>query len=192
MLHKICFISFILIFVCLYLYVKIDSFENSSLSATISSQLTSEIARVLKVSNRRITNIQYTGDFTSGTLNVLFVILEPNSTETGKKEANATDTSTLANQLVTSGNFKVFINGKSVKLLKMPVPVVDNSSYFNNTSLKEISKYANSKYISVPNDPSLTNFYKLGFDSNFNITPQIQPITTTANQSKPTKPLNFS
>ena len=62
----------------------------------------------------------------------------------------------------------------------------------NAAKAAELNTYIDNVYVEVPNDVSLTNFYKLGFDSNFNITPQIQPITTTANQSKPTKPLNFS
>ena len=46
-------------------------------------------------------------------------------------------------------------------------------SFFNNEDLREISKYAIDKYISVPNDASVTNFYKLGFDENYNIIPKI-------------------
>jgi hypothetical protein len=178
MLQKICFIFFILIFICLYLYVKIESFDNPSSSSTISSQLNSEIARVLKVSVRRITEIKYDGDISSGSLNVLFYILEPNSKEIEKNEASAIDTAILAQQLVSTGAFKVFINGLSTILYKIPVPTINNNnSYFNNTGLKEISEYANSKYTSVPNDASLTNFYKLGFDSKFNITPKLEPVT---------------
>ena len=48
--------------------------------------------------------------------------------------------------------------------------VLNNNSSLNidgNTNI------ASNKYISVPNDSSLTNFYKLGIDSNFNITPTI-------------------
>ena len=47
------------------------------------------------------------------------------------------------------------------------------ASVFNNEDLKEISKYAMDTYLSVPNDASLTNFYKLGFDENYNVTPKI-------------------
>ena len=48
-----------------------------------------------------------------------------------------------------------------------------SNNIFNNTELINIANYANNKYISVPNDVSLTNFYKLDFDSNYNIAPFI-------------------
>ena len=167
MFHKICFICFLLIFVFLYLYVKIDSFTTPN-----STQLTSEIARVLSISVRRITNLQYSGDTSSGAINVAFSILEPNPVESANNEKNASDVSQIEQQLFSTGNFKVFINGLSVVLYKIPIPTTDNSIYFNNKNLKEISKYVDLLYTSVPNDASLTNFYKLGFDSNFNITPK--------------------
>ena len=196
MLHKICLISFILIFVCLYLFVKIDSFAVSTPDKTIDRQLKTEIAKELSVSVRRISNLRYIGDPSSGLLNVSFTILEPNYTETSNDEADATTVNNSAIKLVTSGNFKVFINGILVILSKMPAPTVnnsiDNSMYFNNTNLKTVSNYADTLYNSVPNDASLTNFYKLGFDSNFNITPQLQPVSTIANQTTPTKELNFA
>ena len=57
----------------------------------------------------------------------------------------------------------------------MPKSNTDSNKFFNNTGLQDISQYSNNKYTSVPNDASLTNFYKLGIDSNFNITPQLTP-----------------
>jgi len=55
---------------------------------------------------------------------------------------------------------------------KIPKPTID-ASIFQNKDLLEISKYAIGKYVSVPNDPALTNFYKLGVDENYNIMPKI-------------------
>jgi hypothetical protein len=45
--------------------------------------------------------------------------------------------------------------------------------YFNNSGLLDIAKYSKNKYIGVPNDASLTNFYTLEYDNNFNIKPVI-------------------
>jgi hypothetical protein len=56
---------------------------------------------------------------------------------------------------------------------------------FDNPDLKEISTYSNNKYISVPNDASLTNFYKLGVDNNFNIVPQLASQPTISNVPQP-------
>ena len=54
--------------------------------------------------------------------------------------------------------------------------------FFDNTDLLTTANYANNKYISVPNDESLTNFYKLDIDSNYNIAPFITiPSTTIPN-----------
>lgn len=57
-------------------------------------------------------------------------------------------------------------------LSKMPKPTID-ASIFQNKDLLEISKYAINKYVSVPNDPALTNFYKLEVDENYNVMPKI-------------------
>ena len=97
MFHKISLICFILIFICLYLYVKIEAF-------TIPNTI-------------------------------------PNTTQSS-------------------------INN---------IPI---NTKFDNVGLYTLSDYATSLYKSVPNDTSLTNFYKLGFDSNFNIVPKLeQPMT---------------
>jgi hypothetical protein len=49
--------------------------------------------------------------------------------------------------------------------------VLDNSIYFNNSGLHDISTYANNKYISAPNDKSLTQFYELKYDTKFKLNP---------------------
>ena len=188
MFHKICLISFMLIFICLYLYVKIEHFDDPKLSISnvpISTQLTSEISRILSISARRIINVKYTGDASSGKLMVAFIILEPNTSETNKQEPNATDAAKLAHQMTSSGKFTVFINGISVVLYKMPKPSNNLNTFFDNDALKEVSNYSNKKYNSVPNDESLTNFFKLGFDSDFNIVPKLIPQTTQSISQPP-------
>jgi len=172
MFHKIFIICFLLIFISLYLYVVRESFTNDNQTA-ISTKLISEISRVLGISSRRITNIEYTGDITKNALQVSFVILEPNLVEYTNKEMNATDAATQSTSLMSSNSFTVNIDGYSVSLSKYDTtsatPAIIN--YFNNNGLKDIAKYSYDKYVSVPNDASLTSFYKLNIDSNYNITP---------------------
>jgi len=193
MFHKICFIFFMLIFICLYLYVKIESFDNPTqptLSGSpISTQLTSEIGRVLNISSRRVINVNYTGDISTGSLMVGFIILEPNATETTKREPSATDAAKLAHQLTSTNTFKVIINGLSISLSKLPKPTTNTNlnTFFDNPSLKEISDYTKKKSISVPNDASLTNFYKLGFDNRFNIVPKLETQPTVTSNPSQTK-----
>jgi len=191
MMQKICFICFILLFICLYLYIKIEEFATTSPQTTIpntpiSTQLTSEIARILEISASRIVKLQYTGDISSGSLAVSFSILDPNTLESTKNETSTADAAKLAQQFITSGTFKVFINGFSITLSKIPTPTTNINSYFDNPALKEIADYSIKKSISVPNDASLTNFYKLGFDSNYNIVPKLTPVTTSEPQPQPT------
>ena len=182
MFNKICFICFILIFVFLYLYIKIESFAKPPPNPPISAQLYSEIARVLNVSPRRVNNLKYSGDVSLGSLNVTFFIVEPNDVEIRNNEPKSVDAENLVIKLITDNNFKVFINGLSISLYKMPNPTINQSTYFDNKGLKKINNYIDDVYVEVPNDVSLTNFYKLGFDSNFNIQPQIVPITTSPNK----------
>jgi len=189
MIHKLFLISFILIFLILYCYVKVESFVTTTPQTTqsvqavptqpqlpISSQLTTEIARLLTISPRRINNIFFDGDITSGKLLVSFFIQEPNFTESLKREKNATDAGIIANNLLINENFIVSINSQIVKLGKLtnPTPTsTETSDFFNNKGLLDIAKYSNNKYISAPNDESLTNFFKLDIDDNFNLIPKI-------------------
>jgi len=193
MLQKCCLISFIIIFIYIYLYVTLESFNVSTqttkpqslsnkstvstipniLNTPISTQLTSEIGRVLNISSNRILNLTFTGNISNGSLNVSFTILEPNTAQSANLEKNSKDVNELVNKLMSLNQFKVFINGVLVILYKIVSAPVPTPNYFNNNGLTKISDYAKKKYISVPNDASLTNFYKLGIDDNFNIVPQI-------------------
>lgn len=182
MVHKFCLVSFLLIFVFLYLYIQIESFDTnipvSTLNQqTISTQLSSEISRVLSISVRRIFNLTFYGDISLSQLQVSFTILEPNLTEMSNKEINATDAAQKSNNLFAANNFIVFVNGNRIiisKLNKTPTPSTTSLGvFFNNTSLNDIANYSQNKYTSMPNDTSLTNFYKLDIDNNYNIAPKI-------------------
>jgi hypothetical protein len=173
MIEKCALISFILIFMFLYLYVKNESFYiaiSTDNNSQISEQLISEIARVLSISRNRIANLVYNGDITLGILNVAFIIKEPNTLST---ERNATNSAVLANDLMINSNFKVMINGNNVVLSKIGNNLQNVNNYFDNLGLKTISEYSMNKYNSVPNDESLTRFFTLGFDNNFNIVPTL-------------------
>ena len=174
MLEKCVLISFVLMFIFLYLYVKVDSFYSHNTPSTpeISNQLTLEISRVLGISSYRIINVIYNGDISTGQLNVGFKILEGN---TGTIEKNAKDSAVYTNDLMENDLFKVNINNISVSLNKILQTTSKGKTniYFDNTGLNDISDYSKNKYISAPNDESLTNFFKLGIDDNFNIIPQL-------------------
>ena len=175
MLEKCVLISFVLMFMFLYLYVKVDSFysyNRESSTPDISNQLTYEISRVLGISSYRIINIIYNGDISTGVLNVSFKILEGN---TGSIEKNATESAIYTNDLMKNKLFKVFINGMNVSLTKLIKNTEKGKTniYFDNAGLNELSEYSKNKYKSVPNDQSLTNFFRLDIDDNFKIVPLI-------------------
>lgn len=173
MLEKCALISFILVFMFLYLYIKNESFyftistENNS---QISFQLISEIARVLNISQNRITNLVYNGDISQGQLYVAFIIKEPNTLST---EKTATQSAVLANDLMINGNFNVMINGNNVVIFKIANSAQNRNNFFDNSFLKTISDYSLNKYNSTPNDASLTRFFTLKFDDNYNIVPTL-------------------
>jgi hypothetical protein len=155
---------------------------SSQTTQPISIQLLNQIAIQLKISVRRIQNLTYNGDISKQTLSVSFTILDPNIIETHNGETNAHTTASNANNLFTQNIFTVNINGVNIKLTKInknttnsvPNATLNKSSYFNNTGLEDISKYSLNKYISAPNDPSLTNFYNLKMDKNYKINPVLE------------------
>jgi len=168
MLEKCALISFILIFMFLYLYVKNESFYDNS---EISDQLTNEIGRILNISKNRISNLIYNGDITTGKLNVSFIIQDPN---TLSNEQTSKNCAILSNNLMSNGQFIVTLNGLPVVLSKIPnTSTSGGNNYFDNIGLLTISNYAKNKYNSAPNDESLTKFFTLGFDNNYNIVPKL-------------------
>lgn len=156
---------------------------------TISTELISQIANKLNISIRRIQNLIYNGDLSKQHLAVSFTILDPNIIEANKGETNAQTAADTANTLFMQNAFTVKINNINIMLSKInntstdsktssktstsntPYATVNMSTYFNNTSLQDISKYALQTYREVPNDASLTNFYSLKIDNNYNINP---------------------
>ena len=183
MMHKVCISTLIIILCFLYIYTKQENFEitQSQLPTTteaqlpISVQLKNELGKLLEISPSRINNLKYEGDITLSTLYVDFDIVENNSlqqNEISKDEAN-----TKLISFINTDTLLVRINNKTVILRKM-IPIIDKNlinkaKFFNNEGLKDIAKYANNQYISVPNDESFTKFYTLGFDQNYNIIPKI-------------------
>jgi hypothetical protein len=183
--HKFCIITIILLILFLYIYVKKEKFENQTTTIpittnaqlAISVQLTNEIARVLEISPMRIYNLVYEGDITLNTLRINFNILDTNLMENLKNEKTQFEAEQQALALVNSDSFFVKINNQSIIIRKMQATAdsafFDKGMYFNNEGLKLVSKYVKKSYDSVPNDESLTKFYTLGFDKDYNLTPKI-------------------
>ena len=179
--HKLCVFSLILLLLCLYFYVIKENFDNnttptSKQTDTISFQLTNEIARILAISPARIYNLKYEGDIKTNMLNVNFSILDGSVKYKTEKSKNQASKEAL--QIATNDTFFVSINNQPVKLrhmalIKKDSAFFDNSVYFKNEGLKEVSKFSINKYISVPNDESLTKFYTLEYDKNYKLKPTL-------------------
>lgn len=156
-------------------------------AALISTQLTTGIANLLGISVRRITNLNYSGDISTQTINVSFTVLDPNLIESSKNELAAATVADNANNLFSQGNFIVSINGINVRLNKMnptstnalgiSMSKKDPESYFNNKGLLDTAKYAQQVYREVPVDSAATRFFTLQPDSNFNIMPVLSQIS---------------
>ena len=183
--HKFCIISLILLLLFLYIYVKKENFDsqNTTIPITtnpqlpVSVQLTNEIAKVLEISPLRIYNLVYTGDIALNSLNVDFNISDTNLMQSLKNEKNTFEAEQQAQALVNNDSFFVKINNQSV-ILRRLVPTnnsafLDKGKFFNNEGLKEINNYTKNKYNSSPNDESLTKFYTLEFDKNYNVVTKI-------------------
>lgn len=186
MKNKTYIFIFIILIICLilYLYVKSESFDNSiptTSNIPISSQLTSAIANVIGISPRRISDLIFTGDISKMQLNISFTILEANLIELSNNEMKADNATAFSDGLFAAENFIVKINNQSVFLNKTKsqtknqnsITPTNTANVFDNTSLITIANYATNKYISIPNDSSLTNFYKLDIDNNYDIKPGI-------------------
>jgi hypothetical protein len=187
--HKCCIFILILLLLFIYIYVKKENFNNSTdsktpnntvantVANTITYQVTNEIAKVLKISPERIKNLKVEGDIRTNILNVDFSISDGSAkhkTEKSKKQAEK-----LALSLVSSDTFFISINSQAIKLRKIVVikaesAFFDNSVFFKNEGLKEISKYSNNKYVTAPNDEALTKFYTLEVDNEYKVTPKLK------------------
>jgi len=175
----------------MYIYVKKENFDSTQTTTTsptptptstvqqyIGVQLRNEIGRVLEISPSRINNLTYEGDINLNTLRINFDILDNNLIANLNNEITKSEAESKAVELVRSDSFIVRINNKSI-IIRPILPqntqaaADDKTKFFNNKGLKEISTYANNKYKSVPNDESLTKFYTLGFDKNYNLIPKL-------------------
>jgi hypothetical protein len=182
-MHKFNIISLIILIIILlfiYICVKKENFENNqtptstSLSQQpISVQIRSEIARILEISPLRIDKLNYEGEISSNALTVDFDVLDANIDEKVLNEISSIDASKLAVKLMNQDNFFIKINNKTVILRYLHPESPRDLSNFDNQGLKELEKYAKNKYISVPNDESLTKFYTFGHDDNYNLVPKI-------------------
>lgn len=172
----------ILIMCGLYIHVKMtETFATTIVNdqtQTISYQLTSEIAKKLGISTRRIQNMQYIGNLDNQKLSISFTILDPNIIEINNNEPNAETVANNANQLFIQNNFIVLINGSNIRLSKINTSNIDSiknrEAYFNNTGMNDISKYALQKYTMTPQDKSFTRFFKLNIDNNYNVKPILE------------------
>ena len=152
-----------------------------NVSGTISEQLSQEISAKLGISPRRVKNITYAGDINQNRLNVSFTIIDPNIIEINNGEQNTLTVASNANELFYQNRFTVNINGNNVLLNKINQISRDFNEnnnntknlekYFNNTGLLDISDYTYQKYKIVSSDDSMTRFYKLELDNNYNIKP---------------------
>ncbi len=186
-MHKCNIISLILLLIILlfiYIYVKKENFDSTSTQTSsdslakqpLSVQIRSEIGRVLGISPLRIQDLKYEGNIESNELSVDFDILDANINQKVVHEISKSDASQLAVSLMTQDKFFVKVNNKSIILRYLkskPSKSSENVSFFNNEGMKELKKYANDRYVSVPNDDSLTKFYTLGHDNNFNLVPKL-------------------
>lgn len=189
LLHKCCLVILIISLLSLYLYSKKENFDSEIPITTqpqptireaqkpTSVQLRTEISKLLEISPSRIYNLIYEGDINLNILRISFDILDNNLDQTIKNEISKDEAEKKAQSLIRNDTFIVRINNQSVIL--RPIlksnrqEEINKAKYFNNEGLKDIAKYVNNKYISVPNDESLTNFYTLGIDNNYNLIPKI-------------------
>lgn len=186
LLLKLLLALLVIIVLAIYFHIGIkDSFFNlnvpsstrNSTDIPISMQLIEQIASKLNISQRRIQNLEYDGDLAQRTLKVLFTIMEPNIIEQQNREVDAKIVASSANNLFKINQFIVVINGSNIILQKLSTNTetvsLKQSNYFNNADLLEVAKYSTQKYQATPSDSSLTNFYKLTPDTNFNLQPTL-------------------
>jgi len=190
LLQKCCIGILLIIFIFLYIYIKKENFiieQTTTINAqtinaqerqSIGTQLRNEISRLLEISPSRIHNLKYEDDIIKfNVIRVDFDILDNNLTENLQNEITKNEAQIMALNLINNDNFIVRINNKSI-IVKRLLPdrtsnEINKTNFFDNKGLHNIVNYTKNKYISVPNDKSLTHFYTLGFDTNYNIVPKI-------------------
>lgn len=171
-MHPFILLSIILLLLIICMFIKTnESFDNN----TISNQIIDQLSKILKISPRRISNLDFNpSSIPDGKLFISFDILEPNVTELIAKEDTALKSAELYNRLMTLGVIKIKINGKDILLQKKQTTnEINKNAFFNNKNLLNMSEYAKKKFQVVPTDDSMTKFYKLTIDNNYKITPKM-------------------
>jgi len=179
--HKCCLVILIITLISLYIYSKKENFDSNNTPQSqeqlpTSVQLRNEISRLLDISKSRIHNLIYEGDINLNSLRIDFDILDNNLNQNIQNEISKNEAEKKAINLIKNDKFIVRINNRSVIIR----PILQSNrnkeiqkyKYFDNDGLKEVVDYANNKYITVPNDKSLTNFYTLDIDKDYNIIPK--------------------
>lgn len=172
-MHPFILLSIILILLIICIYVKNEeSFQNT----TISNQIIDQLSKILKISPRRITNLDFNpNSLPEGRLFITFDLFQPNVTELNAKEEVADKVAELYNKLVSNNNLKIKINNQDILIQKkITNNKINQETYFNHKNLLNIEKYAKKKYQVVPTDDSMTKFFKLTIDNNYKITPKME------------------
>ena len=202
-LYKLLILGILILLITLYLYIIVNNTDNFELQQQIiqdqplSTLLKEQIALKLKISNRRLINIKYTGnldddinmnmDIDNTILLVSFTVLDPTLIEIKNGATNAQTVIDNANNLFNTNKFIIKINNNNILLNRIntqnttkDIPYEDKNdgTYFNNTGLQDIETYTKNKYITVPNDILLTQFYELKYDNNFILNPILAGQTT--------------
>lgn len=186
-IHPIFFILIVILCLALYIlcstdkFIIKDKFDNTNIinldnDASTSYSISSQIANLLGISNRRISNLAYGKQIINGELNVFFKILDYNFLEKHTGEIDATTAEDNLKKLLAIHQLIVNINNKTILLnlvndsSGLNKTNTDNleysidSKYFNNDKLLDITNYIHQVYDTVPKDESMTNFFTLGID----------------------------
>ena len=164
------------------LNISIPTQPTISTSPATSFAIAQSIASLLGISARRILNLSYDGTLIYGSMNISFTIDEPNFIELHSGELSAADSMNKLKNLMLANLFNINILGTSVILnyttFSVPtlvntnlhkLPYAKNPIYFNNVADLDIGKYARNAYDVVPMNASLTQFYTLDMDNNYNV-----------------------
>lgn len=145
--------------------------------AATSYSITSQIANLLSISSRRISNLAYSTEIINGQMSVYFTILEYNFLEKHTGEIDTNTAQQILQNLIAKNQFIMIINGTTVVVTVVNDPnglknsvigssaYTPNSRYFNNTKLLDIADYAHQVYDTIPKDESMTKYFTLGIDS---------------------------
>jgi len=175
-----------------YIMPTIQNTTSISKNSSTELNIITQLASLLNITNRRIQNLTYAASIINGQLAVSFDIAEPNFIESHTGAISTVDATQTLNALVATHKFLITINGSQALVNKtsmpqvnrgeinisdsqnnanstMPTNLAELSKYFNNNSLLTVADYSKKVYDTVPNDPSVSRFYKLSINANNNI-----------------------